>query len=306
MSPHTRILLTGATGFLGSHLAYGLIAADYEVIAYRRNTSNLWRVADIERKIAWYDVTDLESPFREHGKIDHVIHTATIYGRNNEKNSLLVDTNLLFPLKLFEIASSFKANTFLNTDTILYKDINGYSLSKGQLREWLKMVAGQTKVINVKLEHIYGPKDDDSKFVTSIIKQCLSNIPDIKLTEGEQKRDFIYISDVVEGYLCLLKHHLDLCEPYLDVGMGSGYSIPIKDLVRHVAELTGTRTNFLFGALPYRKKEIMDSKADISLLRGFGWRPRIGLKDGLRMTIKAEKRLKHEILDNRRLRFFRQ
>ncbi|MFW8602445.1 NAD-dependent epimerase/dehydratase family protein [Desulfobacterota bacterium M19] len=290
LEPRSSILVTGATGFLGSHLAHGLLEAGYRVLAFRRKTSDLWRLTDIAEQIEWYDTTDLELPFKKHKKIDHVIHTATIYGRNSEKGSQLVETNLLFPLKLYEIASAFNTDTFFNTDTVLPKYLNGYSLSKKQLCEWLRMLADSTKVVNVRLEHIYGPKDDSSKFVTSIISQCLSSMPELKLTKGEQKRDFIFIDDVVAGYLCLLDNISRLQKTFVDVGMGSGDSISIKDLVECVVECTGSETKPLFGTIPYRENEIMDSNADIQLLTELGWQSQISLVEGVRETIKSVKK----------------
>ncbi len=71
--------------------------------------------------------------------------------------------------------------------------------------EWLKYFSDRIKVVNLKLEHMYGPKDDDSKFVTWITNQMLNNISSIDLTEGTQKRDFIYIDDVVDAYMLMLE-----------------------------------------------------------------------------------------------------
>lgn len=63
---------------------------------------------------------NLDLPFQQYNKIDHVIHTATNYGINNEFNSQLIEKNLLFPLKLFELATFFNTDYFFNTNTILY------------------------------------------------------------------------------------------------------------------------------------------------------------------------------------------
>lgn len=72
------------------------------MLAFRRKTSDLWRVGDIADQVQWFDVAgDLVAPFKAAGRINHVIHTATNYGRRGENSSLLVETNLLFPLRLY-------------------------------------------------------------------------------------------------------------------------------------------------------------------------------------------------------------
>ena len=136
-----------------------------------------------------------------------VVHTATCYGRNRETPLEVFEANLKFPLDLLEKAALFSTDTFFNTDTILYKYLNGYSLSKHQFVEWGKQYADEHKIkfCNIKLEHMYGPGDDDSKFTTYVINSCLNNVPEVKLTLGEQERDFIYIDDVVSAYQLLLK-----------------------------------------------------------------------------------------------------
>lgn len=124
------ILLTGATGFLGSHILNRLLQADYKVVILKRSFSDTWRINSVLSKVKFYDLdkTPIETAFKEQ-KIDVVIHTATNYGRSNQLVSSIVDTNLMFSLKLLETAA------FFNTDTLLYKYLNHYSLSKKQFIE---------------------------------------------------------------------------------------------------------------------------------------------------------------------------
>lgn len=291
-----KVLLTGATGFLGSHLLRELLAAGHEVYAFRRRTSDLWRVTHITHQVHWFDSeADLAIPFQAAGRIDHVIHTATNYGRRLEEGSCLMESNMLFPLRLYEYSEAFKAKTFINTDTFFGKSnhssaqLSGYALSKRQLCEWLRLYARTTRIFNVKLEHMYGPKDDSRKFVPYIIEQCLRNVVELELTAGAQERDFIFISDVVRAYLCLLKHHEQFASAYTDIELGTGEAVTIKHFVEQVAELTRADTHLRFGALPYRQDEIMHSKADIDTVAKVGWRPKVTLQQGLSETINARR-----------------
>jgi len=290
------VLLTGVTGYLGSHLAIKLVKMGVQVIGLKRPSSGLARLKPILNDIILYDIdgSDLHNIFNNHD-IKYIIHTATCYGRNNENASEIFETNLIFPMKLLELAIHFNTDTFFNTDTIGYKYLSDYSLSKKQFLEWgSRFVADKkTMFVNVRLEHMYGPNDSDSKFVSYILKECLSNKSFIELTKGEQKRDFIYIDDVVSAYTILLGNgdlEKDSIEKkqnkFLQVDLGSGEPIRIMDFVKMAHDMTNSKSELRFGVLPYREFEIMESKADISLLQSYGWRCNIDLNNGIKNLIK--------------------
>ena len=288
-----KILITGATGFFGSHITRACLRKGYEVFAYRRKASSFWRLSDFVSDISWFDAEDeLEKPFKK-TKINHVIHTASCYGRNNETVPTIIEANVLFPLKIAELAFDFNVDTFFNTDTILYEYLNYYALSKKQCADLLMMLSrtknNVTKFINMKVEHLYGPYDDESKFVTQIIRKCLRNVDEIKLTKGEQKRDFIFVDDAVNAYMTVLRKHNELSKNHINIPVGSGSPISIKELVEEISVLTKTKAKLLFGAIPCRKHEIMNSSADISILKSFGWAKKFNLKKGLEKTFFTEK-----------------
>ncbi len=110
------ILLTGVTGYLGSHLAKVLLANGYDIVALKRTTSSLRRIESLLPDIALYDLEglDLAIPFEAHGKIDAVIHTATCYGRNGELVSEIIESNIMFPVRLLETAAFFDTPVFIN------------------------------------------------------------------------------------------------------------------------------------------------------------------------------------------------
>lgn len=288
-----RILLTGVTGFLGSHLAKALLAAGHEVVALKRRSSSLHRVEAVIADIDFFDTDglDFDQLFRDCGKIDTIIHTATCYGRNNESVSEIFSANTEFPLRLLDAGSRAGVEMFLNTDTILDKYLNLYALSKNQLLQWGKFFSMHEKIRfgNIRLEHFYGPDDDPTKFSTYVINSCLQNVPELKLTKGEQERDFIYIDDVISAYMVLLEKMDSFNSSFLEFDVGSGQSVSIREFVETVHRLTASKTNLLFGALPYREGEVMHSEADMSGLAALGWRCRYDIETGLKQVIEQER-----------------
>jgi nucleoside-diphosphate-sugar epimerase len=293
------VLLTGATGFLGSHLLESLVRGNYKVIILKRSFSNTWRIGHLLRNIKAYDINTvtLEHIFREN-KVDVIIHAATTYGRRGEANATIAESNILLPLRLLDLSMSYHIATFINTDSYFnipslhHKYLSCYSLSKHQLIEWLKLLSDKIQVINLKLEHIYGPKDSHDKFVMWLIQGCIHNEAKIALTEGHQTRDFIYVSDVVNAFLLVMKRRGSL-PGYSEFEVGTGESIAIRDFAKTVKSTVSEVLNrevgtFLdFGANPSRKGEIMESKADISALTDIGWNCKVSLQDGLQKTIKS-------------------
>ncbi len=286
-----RVLITGATGFLGSNLAKTMIDRGFEVIAIKRKSSSLKQIAGIASKIHLYDLEDLDfsSVFQIHGRVDIVIHTATCYGRNNEPTLEIFNANTSFPLRLLDAASKAKVEKFINTDTILDKYLNLYSLSKNHLLEWGKFYSMHKMIefINMRLEHFYGPGDDNSKFTSYVIDNCISNTASLNLTLGEQCRDFIYVDDVVSAYLTVLTKKDTSEQWFSEYDVGSGDSISIRKFVETVHQVTGSKTKLIFGAFPYREGEVMNSKADITALKALGWKCHVTLEQGLKLTIKG-------------------
>ena len=284
---------TGATGYLGSHLVKALLDKNHHVIILKRSASDTRRIAEVLPRIASYDVDrcELSRPFEEHGPMDAIFHTATTYGRKGESVSEIFETNTAFPLRLLETATAFKTETFFNTDTSLPRDLNAYAFSKKQFMEWGKLYTEQEEIrfVNIVLEHFYGSDDDDSKFTTWVIKSCLQNVPELKLTTGDQKRDFIYIDDVVEAYLLLIGNIGNHEVTYHEFGLGSGTAVTVRQFVELVHRLAGSRTRLHFGAVTYRPNEQMELKADISLFEKLGWRCNTTLQTGIEKTIEGER-----------------
>ena len=282
------ILLTGATGFLGSHLLKALVNKGYEVVVLKRSTSNMWRLKGFENTFKSYDIDQvpLRKAFEEQ-YIDTIIHTACVYGRKGESIQQILETNLMFGIELLN------TGTFFNTGTLLYKYLNYYALSKKQFEEWLQLASDKIQVVNLKLEHMFGEQDGNDKFTSWILNELKQQKPTIPLTAGTQKRDFIYIDDVVSAYLTCLEQAPQL-KAFNDIEVGTGVLTPVKTfvtLVKNTLEkLKGSpiETQLNFGALPYREGEIMEPQVDNSMLCSLGWQPKRSLEENIEQFVKNE------------------
>ena len=287
------IFLTGATGFLGAHLLEMLVSSGKFVHCLKRSTSNLDRVSHIKHNVQWVDLAnnDFDKYFKHH-QINCVIHCATNYGRNQSDPIEIVNVNLQLPLQLLHASIKNNVKIFINTDTILDKRINSYSLSKKHFSEWLMSYANNITAVNIALEHFYGPNDNSSKFVTFLLHELLKNAQSINLTAGEQKRDFIYIEDVVSAFKIILENTHNLSAGYHHFEVGTGRSIQIRELATLLKRITQNNSTALnFGTIPYRENECMDSTVNIKKLTTMGWKPQHSLEDGLIKTVKLEKSL---------------
>ena len=288
------ILLTGATGYLGSNLAGALVKNGYNLIVLKRVTSNVMRLTTFLPSIKCYDIAqdDIDQAFSEN-EIDCVIHTAASYGRQAENLEDIYKANLLFPVALIDLCKKYGINYFINTGTSLPPAINTYSLSKNQFSEVLKMNSSILNVLDLKLEYFYGPGDDTSKFVTFLLDKLIRCEDSIALSAGIQFRDFIYIKDAVDAFLVLLQH-IEQFTGYNDVQLGSGKAHQLKEIAEKLKEKLNSPTHLNFGALPIRPGEIMHSVADITFLTSLGWATNYTLDQGISETIKIEKSLRHD------------
>lgn len=282
------ILITGGNGFLGSHIVRSLIKK-YKIVVLEKNTAQLERLNDVLSEIKIYDIDRIQPEliFVENN-IDIILHTATIYGRNDETIETILATNFLLPFTLFRLGVKHNSKVFINTDTVLERTVSTYAMSKAQLRDWLQFYAQELKVINIQLEHFYGPEGRIDNFISLMIRQMLANSPEINLTKGEQTRDFVYYTDVVDAFLLIINSKDKFNQSYFNIEIASGERITIKKLVETIKKLTQSTTNLNFGALPYRENEFMESKANNLHLRSLGWIPKVSLVEGLKESILKE------------------
>lgn len=289
------LLLTWWTGFLGSHIIEDL-RRKYNIIIIKRSTSNISKIQSFLSDITCYDldICNLESIFQNH-TIDIVIHTATNYWRNYNNLSDIIEANLYFPMKLLDFSMKYKIEAFLNTDTFWDENIElpaglkYYALTKKDFLKYahiaLNSYESSIKFLNLKIEHLYGPRDDNTKFLPYILTSLKQNIPFINLTKGEQKRDFIYIKDAVRAYDAIIENLRQIVSPFDSFDIWTWQVSTIKEVVEKSKIFLWTKTELIFGAIEYRKWEAMEAKADITKLSSLGWKSKYTLDDWLKEII---------------------
>lgn len=290
-----KILLTGASGFLGSALARRLHAAGHALVLPLRPSSSITRLAGIDVDIVQCASDAEASALVQRVRPEAIVHTACSYGRHGESVLKLVDANVRFGLALLQglVESGGKAApcNFVNTGTALPSNASLYALAKHQFAQWGGALAttrpDRLRFVNVQLQHMYGPGDAPSKFTTHVVHTCHSNALELPLTAGEQRRDFIYLDDVLDAYETLLPR-ADSLEPACDLPLGSGEAPTIRMFVETVHRLCRSSTRLQFGAIPYRPGEAMECRADLGPMARLGWAPRWTLAAGLAKTLELE------------------
>jgi nucleoside-diphosphate-sugar epimerase len=270
------------------------VADNHEVIVLKRRASPLTCLSSVLGHIRLHNLEDggLRSALGAHGRVEVVLHFATCYGGDGEPFSALLGANVVGPLRVIESAVQSGVSAFINADTSLPPETNHYARAKRYFLECARQaVSGRCmRLLNMRLEHLYGPGHNNKNFISRVIHACCSNQQYMDFTHGEQVRDFIYIDDVVAAYqrvLDLLSVGRELDPEY---SVGTGLALRLRQVVELIRELSRSSIELRFGAIPYREAEPMRLVANIEPLVQIGWSPTVSLEDGLARTIREEKK----------------
>ena len=295
----TKTLVTGAAGFIGQHLLAALAAGGAKIATLDhhrspRDGSSESHVGDLR------DAAFVARAVRESAP-DLIFHLAAFRQRSTGINDFVraLETNVLGSLHLFAAAaaqSSLKAIVVMGTaeeygrnaapflETMRELPVSAYSHSKQALThlcEVLHDLHGLPAVV-LRPSIAYGPGQSSDMFLPALIRSLLADTP-FPMTAGEQTRDFVYVSDVVDAML-LAATGTGLAGQILNIG--SGQPVTIAALAHKVAALTGKPQLLQVGKLPYRHGEIMSYTVDTAKARALtGWSPQVGLEKGLAATI---------------------
>jgi UDP-glucose 4-epimerase len=300
-----RVLITGGSGFIGSHLVHQLLerGAEVAVIVRYGNVMKNERLRD-----CWDDVRIIEADLRNRGALaglrefapEVVFHLAAYnhVGQSFGQVEECFDVNAKGTANLLDICDGVEKFVYMSTsevygqqtqvpfvETMTPEPISPYAITKyaGELYCRMKQrIEGETSVVIVRPFNVYGPYQSTKAIIPELIIDCLQGRT-IRTTRGEQTREFNYVNDTVAGLIKAAEHNGRIDGV---INIASGKEVAIRDLVRKIAELTGTRSALEIGVLPNRPTEIWRMYADNTRAREIlDWRPSINLEQGLKRTI---------------------
>jgi nucleoside-diphosphate-sugar epimerase len=288
-----NVLVTGATGFIGSNLVKRLAKHDIQVFALTREFSNLDSLQSVKEKVRFitYDGS-IDSVFNaiDQSKPSCVFHLASLFltAHKHKDVTPLVESNILFGTQLLEAMASFSIKNVINVSTSWthynladYDPVCLYAATKKAFEDVLLYYVHAKKMSSISLElfDTYGPNDPRKKLFYWL--NSANESDSLKMSPGEQFIDLVYIDDVIDGFIQARKLICALPEgDFNKYVISSKNPIKLKDLVELYMAITGKRIVVDWGGLSYREREIMTSWNRGESLPG--WSPRVSLSEGIR------------------------
>ncbi len=306
-----RVLVTGGTGFVGSHLVERLVETGCQVRVlgnYKSQPSpgNLSFVSDEVRdsiETVWGDVCDRDSVMHVTDGIEVIFHLAALIGipYSYIAPDAYVRTNITGTLNLLQAARSRGVERIVHTSTsevygsAQYVPIDEthplvgqspYSASKIGADKLVESFARsfELPVVTVRPFNVFGPRQSDRAIIPTIIAQCLAGKDVVKIGDSTPKRDFTFVSATVNGFQLAAVSEKAIGRT---INLGSGQSISMGDLADRICALTGC-SGWESEASRVRPagSEVSELLCDASLAGDLlGWSPSCSLEDGLRQTI---------------------
>lgn len=287
-----RILLTGATGFVGKHL-YARMSGEHELHLLVRPSTDYSSLAP--RHVCCFegDVERLADYLRSH-QVEGIIHLASLYLASHRPDQVvdLVNANVLLGTSLLEAAKLAGVKWFLNTGTIWqnyqspersdeYHPVNLYAATKQAFITMARYYQETSPIrfSTLKLCDTYGPGDTRRK-ILALFREIAQSGETLAMSPGEQRMDLLHIDDVVAGFQVLANRLADPSAPLLpEYVLSSGHPRSLRELASVFEQVNGVRLPIEWGGRPYREREVMDPYRGNILP---GWSPKVSLETGMK------------------------
>ena len=300
-----RVLVTGGSGFIGSHLVRQLRARGAKVavtVRYGNIVKNI-RLAE-----CWNDIQVIEADLRNRGALqairdfapEVVFHLAAYHhvGQSFKQVEECFDVNAKGTANLFDVCEGVEKFIYVATsevygyqesvpfiETMQPRPMSPYAITKyaGELYCSLKQrMGGSTSIVLLRPFNAYGPYQSTKAIIPELVVKGLRGEL-IQTTCGDQTREFNFVTNLTDGMIKAAEHQGKIEGP---INLSAAEEVQISTLVRKIAEITETKSKIEIGALPYRPNEIWRMYGDSTRAQEIlGWKPVINLEQGIRLTV---------------------
>lgn len=298
-----KVLITGGAGFIGANFVYKFLELGYAVAVFEKKGGDLWRIKKVKNKIKLYypDLTDSKKTEKIISKIkpDIVLHFAAYgaYPRFQQDVKITIDTNLTGAINLVNACHKANVKCFINTgssseygakqkpmkETDALEADTMYGITKGAFALYCQMMARKLDfpVATARPFAVYGYFEDKERLIPAVITSYLENSAPT-LSRPDSVRDFIFIEDLIEGYLSIIKNIQKVKGEIFNFGIGKQSTI--NDVVAATQKITGSPVQPIYGKVPMAQNEPKTWLADISKAKMIDWKPKHTLEEGLTKT----------------------
>jgi len=299
-----KVLITGATGFIGANLVRRSLREGANVCVFTRKTSNKWRIKDVLKDLheEYVDLMNYDAVKKAVFKFkpEVIFHTATYGGYiyQNDENKI-ISTNINGTVNLVTACMGVGFEAFVNTgssseygiknepmqegDLLVPFNVYGVSKAAATLFCQAKALSCNMPIVTLRLFSPYGYYDEPSRLISSIILGCLSGEA-IELSLSSSVRDFVFIEDVLDAYLKTVEKSKYVTGEVFNIGYGRERTVGA--VVNKVMSLTMSNAKPIYNAKSNPRTEPKRWKADISKSKQMlNWVPKFDLTNGVQKSI---------------------
>jgi len=296
-----RVVVTGATGFLGGHVLGQLLTTGATVIAVADRDRTARRSEHPVRSMEtlWFDRPEQLAESVQSAKPDYVVHLHAAVTTNRSAAAVrsTLEANLLPSLDLMTacVETQVKRLILIGSgeefgpvtgpfdENTASDPVSPYGASKAAVTAYARMFhrAFQLPVVVLRPSVVYGPFQAPRMLIPQVLQSLLEG-KEVAVTEGRQTRDFIHVEDVAKGIVsALIKEGIE----GRSFNLASGEVATVRDCLERIERITGRHGLIRYGALPYKTGEIFSYEPIAeSTFSALNWRPAISLDDGLTET----------------------
>lgn len=267
-----NILVTGSSGFVGTHLCARL-RKEHQNVFYLARPHNFTQELGSDGNTFFFANNNIGALmlFLRQNQIEGIIHLASLYLQSHQEKDIpdLIQSNVYLGTAILEAACKAGVKWFINTGTIwqnfnapdgsdLYCPVNLYAATKQAFMNIAKFYSETTniRICTLKLCDTYGPNDTRRK-IYALFEENARNGELLKMSAGEQKMDILHIDDVVDGFMHLTKmmhNGEELRDEYV---LSSGNQLTLREIAVKYEKEHNVQLNIEWGARPYRTREVM-------------------------------------------------